>query len=55
MRRILVDHARAHAAAKRGDGEAPASLNDVVVVAGMPDANVLALHEAWSSSDISAV
>jgi DNA-directed RNA polymerase specialized sigma24 family protein len=30
MRRILVDHARAHAAAKRGDGERPVSLDDVV-------------------------
>jgi len=46
MRRILVDHARAHAAAKRGDGERPVSLEDVVVIGAMPDEEMLALHEA---------
>ncbi len=45
MRRILVDHARAHTAAKRGDGDRPLSLDDVVVSAAMPDAELLALHE----------
>src|SRR5437588_3574848 len=45
MRRILVDHARGHAAAKRGDGERPVSLDDVVVVGAMPDEELLALHE----------
>ena len=29
IRRILVDHARAHRRAKRGDGERPISLDDV--------------------------
>ena len=45
MRRILVDHARAHAAGKRGDGQRPVSLDDVVVVGEVPDVDVLALHE----------
>src|SRR5712691_8404418 len=35
MRRILVDHARAHTAAKRGDGDRPLSLDDVVVTGAM--------------------
>jgi RNA polymerase sigma factor (TIGR02999 family) len=46
MRRILVDHARAHAAAKRGDGERPVSLDEAAVIGGMPDTQILALHEA---------
>jgi RNA polymerase sigma factor (TIGR02999 family) len=46
MRRILVDHARAHAAAKRGDGERPISIDDTVILGAMPDADILALHEA---------
>jgi RNA polymerase sigma-70 factor (ECF subfamily) len=46
MRRILVDHARAHSAAKRGDGDRPVSINDVVLVGGMPGEDVLALHDA---------
>ena len=45
MRRILVDHARAHQAAKRGDGERPVSLDDVAVIGAMPDVELLALHE----------
>jgi RNA polymerase sigma factor (TIGR02999 family) len=46
MRRILVDHARAHTASKRGDGDRPLPLDDVVVSGGMLDTDVLALHEA---------
>ena len=46
MRRILVDHARAHAAAKRGLGEAPVSFDDANVAGVMPDIDVLALDEA---------
>jgi RNA polymerase sigma factor (TIGR02999 family) len=46
MRRILVDHARARSAAKRGDGERPVSLDEAVAVGAMPDAQLLDLHEA---------
>lgn len=46
MRRILVDHARAHAAGKRGDGERPVSLDDALVLTAMPDVDLLALDEA---------
>jgi RNA polymerase sigma factor (TIGR02999 family) len=46
MRRILVDHARAHTAAKRGDGDKPLSLDEVVVSGAMPDAELLDLHDA---------
>src|SRR5262245_51819394 len=42
MRRILVDHARAHDAAKRGAGERPVSLDEAVVVAAAPDVDILA-------------
>src|SRR5882724_519618 len=45
MRRILVDHARAHTASKRGDGDRPLPLDDVVVSGGMLDTDLLALHE----------
>jgi RNA polymerase sigma-70 factor (ECF subfamily) len=49
MRRILVDHARARAAAKRGGGERALSLTDAdSPVGGATDdgVDVLALHEA---------
>ena len=46
MRRILVDHARAHASGKRGAGERPVPLDEAVVFAEMPNADVLALDEA---------
>lgn len=36
MRRILVDHARAHDADKRGSGEAKVSLDDAQLVGKMP-------------------
>jgi RNA polymerase sigma factor (TIGR02999 family) len=45
MRRILVDHARAHAADKRGSGERAVSLDEVVVMVGAPDVDLLALDE----------
>jgi len=46
MRRILVDHARGRARAKRGGGEAPITLDDALVASpGRPDA-LLALDEA---------
>jgi RNA polymerase sigma factor (TIGR02999 family) len=46
MRRILVDHARAHAAGKRGGGERRVSLDDAPAVTGAVDIDVLALDEA---------
>jgi RNA polymerase sigma factor (TIGR02999 family) len=46
MRRILVDHARAHTAAKRGSGEAHVSLDDALLIAPSADVDVLALDEA---------
>jgi RNA polymerase sigma factor (TIGR02999 family) len=48
MRRILVDHARAHAAGKRGDGVRPLALEDVDAraPAGLPDIDLLALDLA---------
>lgn len=46
MRRILVDHARAHAAAKRGWGDGRVSLEDALVITPAPDIVLLALDEA---------
>jgi len=45
MERVLVDHARARNAEKRGGGEKPLSLRDVHPGAGMPDFGVLELRE----------
>jgi RNA polymerase sigma factor (TIGR02999 family) len=45
MRHVLVDHARARGAAKRGDGQRPVTLEEAVVAADRPDA-MLALDEA---------
>ncbi len=45
MRRILVDHARAHAAGKRGSGERHLSLDETLIVTGAPDFDLLALDE----------
>src|SRR6185503_20192701 len=45
MRRILVDHARAHAAEKRGSGERAVSLDEAVVMVGAPNVDLLALDE----------
>ena len=45
MRRILVDHARAHVADKRGSGEARVALDDAQLVGKAPDFDVLALDE----------
>ena len=45
MRRILVDHARAHAAGKRGDGARRIPLEDVLILTEMPNADLLALDE----------
>ena len=46
MRRILVDHARARASAKRGAAERPVPLDDVAVAGAMPDPTLVALDEA---------
>jgi RNA polymerase sigma-70 factor (ECF subfamily) len=48
MRRILVDHARAHAAGKRGHGERPISLDDALVLTDMPNVDLLALDQVLS-------
>jgi len=46
MRRILVDHARAHAAAKRGSGERAVPLEEALVAVPGLDVDLLALDEA---------
>ena len=46
MRRILVDHARAHAAAKRGGGVSPVTLMDAAGASPAHGVDVLALDEA---------
>jgi RNA polymerase sigma-70 factor, ECF subfamily len=46
MRRILVDHARLHQAAKRGDGDLKLSLTQADQVADQQAVDVLALDEA---------
>ena len=45
MRRILVDHARAHYSAKRGGDRFAVSLKDVAAFGPQPDADLLALHD----------
>jgi RNA polymerase sigma factor (TIGR02999 family) len=46
MRRILVDHARAHGAGKRGGGERKVALDEALAISGSVDIDVLALDEA---------
>jgi RNA polymerase sigma factor (TIGR02999 family) len=46
MRRILVDHARTHAAGKRGGGLRRVPLDDEHLIAGTVDVDLLALDEA---------
>ncbi len=45
MRRILVDHARAHYAIKRGGDRINVSLKNIGAFGGQPDADLLALHD----------
>ena len=45
MRRILVDHARAHSAAKRGGPGYKFSLGDAEKFGTSPDLQIVALHE----------
>jgi len=46
MRRVLVDHARATHASKRGDGEKPLSLDAALDVFDGETVDTLALHES---------
>ena len=46
MRSILVDHARACRAAKRGGGRPPLPLNESLAAAPQPLSDLLAIHEA---------
>ncbi|HEX5732815.1 MAG TPA: sigma-70 family RNA polymerase sigma factor [Blastocatellia bacterium] len=46
MRRILVDHARAHKAAKRGGGEYKVPIDQVAELAEKTDLDLIALDEA---------
>jgi len=46
MRRILVDYARAHGAAKRGAGDTPVPLDERLIGAHVIDIDILALDEA---------
>lgn len=46
MRHILVDHARAHRAEKRGGGAERVTLDDSLVATGVREVDVLALDEA---------
>jgi RNA polymerase sigma factor (TIGR02999 family) len=46
MRRILVDHARVHQAAKRGGVHYSVSLGKADRIAGQPDVDLLTLHLA---------
>jgi RNA polymerase sigma factor (TIGR02999 family) len=45
MRRILVDHARAHYSAKRGGDRLVVSLKNLAAFGAQPDADLLALHD----------
>jgi len=46
MRRILIDHARLHAYAKRGGGAQRVSLDEIAIVADERSADLLLLDEA---------
>src|SRR4030095_6175816 len=49
MRRILVEHARAHTRAKRGGDARKVSLDEAATLAGGKSADMLALDEALNS------
>ena len=49
MRQILVDHARRHRSQKRGGGQAPASLDEVVAVVPMKSDDIVALDDALNA------
>jgi RNA polymerase sigma factor (TIGR02999 family) len=46
MRQVLVEHARRHGAEKRGRGWAAVTLGHAEEVAGSPEVDILAVHEA---------
>jgi RNA polymerase sigma factor (TIGR02999 family) len=46
MRQVLVEHARRHAAEKRGGRRQAVTLGHADEVAGSPDVDILAVHEA---------
>ena len=46
MRRILVDHAKAHRRVKRGGAETTISIEEAVEVSADPDPDLIALDEA---------
>ena len=46
MRRILVDHARAHYSSKRGSGRFCISLRNIAAFGAQPDVDLMAIHEA---------
>ena len=45
MRRILIEAARRRLAAKRGGGEAPIPMDQVELLAPLPDERLIAVHE----------
>jgi RNA polymerase sigma factor (TIGR02999 family) len=46
MRQVLVEHARKHRAEKRGGGRGAVTLGHADEVAGTPEVDILAVHEA---------
>ena len=46
MRRILIDRARSKRAIRHGGGQQRVDLDEVEIVAGLPDEELLAVHEA---------
>jgi RNA polymerase sigma-70 factor, ECF subfamily len=49
MRRVLVDHARARSAAKRGGGSVGITLHEGLLSGDAPDDRLLELDEAWTA------
>ncbi len=49
MRRILVDHARAHHASKRGSGAPKVSLDEAIGTSRQQEVNLIALDDALKS------
>lgn len=49
MRRILVDHAKAHRSAKRGSGIRPVTLDEPFQVSRQPATDIVALDDALSA------
>jgi RNA polymerase sigma factor (TIGR02999 family) len=49
MRRILVDHAKEHAAQKRGAGASKVPLDDALTISAEPAGDLVALNEALTN------